>query len=225
MKSTFTAKSLVPILGEKLEVSQSTALVIDRALAEANLRRKGKGRNWPDMLRSEAIIFLLACMVVRKPTQAADDVKPWLSTTCEIQTPDKPDPFDINEWRDDEGYQQQLKLLARAREHLPAGEESVTLVDWLLVVCALIESGDIRADDASLEIKLSHGQATVEFSTKARDPISQVFRIESTDSRRQPSATAIVTTSTISGATLLEVVRRTEGALLHRDSVHARQKG
>lgn len=229
MEMTFTAKSLVPILGETLELPKSTALVIDRALAEADLRKKGKGRNWPEMLRSEAIIFMLACMVTRKPTQAAEDVKPWLISTCRIQAPDRPDPFDKDEWREEKDYQSQIRLLARAREQLPALAASITLVDWMLVVCALLEEGDLEADDVTVELTLSHGKAAVEFSTENGFPITQVFHVYEAESHSKPSASAIVTTSKISGATLLEVVRRTRRTVIvspnPSTNIHTRMKG
>jgi|GEM_PF-5823580 len=212
MDQKFTAKSLVPILAETLEVPQATALVIDRVLAEADFRAKGKGRNWPEMLRREAIVFILACMTLRKPTHAAKDVAPWLSAKCDVVPPKEPDASDQFEWRSDDDYEQQLQLFSSALKLLPHKDKrNVSLVDWILVVCGLLEAGEIDVETVQVELTLTHWTAAIEFTYGLIEPIGQVFVVEREDGAPKLTKTSIVTKSSISGFALQEVIRRTKG--------------
>ena len=215
--STYTAKSFVPIAAAKFCVAQPTAHVIDRSLAEAGLRQKGKGKSRPPITRREAIVFLLACMVTQKPTHAADDVRPWISTNAELVAPEKQRSFDMEEWRGESEYDEQLRLLERAKKHLShyaKTVERVSLVEWLLAVCALLEEGEIEAAETQLEICQSEGTATVEILTRASDALLQTFYSEVHSPGTTSPVTAIRTSSIVTGLALMEIVWRTEGLSL-----------
>jgi hypothetical protein len=49
--------------------------VIDRALADAGLRAKARGKRLPDVTREEALTFLLAVLANDQPTRAAESVR------------------------------------------------------------------------------------------------------------------------------------------------------
>lgn len=74
-----TWKEAIPILSEKFRIAPKTGWVLDRALANAGLRRKHKGPNPPAYERAEALAFLMACAMARHgSTKAAKIITPWL---------------------------------------------------------------------------------------------------------------------------------------------------
>jgi hypothetical protein len=150
------APELVPILAEQFDIPFEVAYRIDRALAEAGLRAKGKGRSLPDVSRREALTFLIACMVTAKLTKAAEETLPWISALGVID-PAPELEFDT-EWGEyeEEGdihhfYNAMEKVLASRK----TPEGAVTLLDFLFELCGLIEVGLVHPGGVEVMISFT----------------------------------------------------------------------
>lgn len=165
------AKALVPILAEIFGVPSETAFVIDRGLAEAGYRAKGKGRAWPEMTRREALYFLIACMTSttakgKVATRAAEDVALWAKAESEIRVT----------WEDHSEAEQAACLLPGRPEEefepkivdrslrLPflAGmhEKKIMLIDYLLMLMSK-PPHPYFFDEVTFTLSPSHLEATV----------------------------------------------------------------
>lgn len=160
------AKELVPILAEEWGIPLETADVIDRALADAGLREKGRGRDVPEMTRREAVVFLLACMVAGKPTKAGQEVQPWLDAKGRItDTPDeadaKPDPVAgvVGPQVHSRLLHEMLPDLDLVPYHGGDPDNPISLTDLLVAICDRLANGPMLYDEIRLEISLSQGWA------------------------------------------------------------------
>mgnify|MGYP001366031980 CR=1 FL=1 len=161
------AKELVPILAEEWGVPLETADVIDRALADAGHRAKGRGRDVPDMSAREAVTFLLACMVAEKPTRADEAILPWIEMPGRII--DAPETEHGRELI--EGLVGQPVHSSLLKEILPAlglvcafggdPDAPVSIIDLLVAICAELRKDGGLNDEADVEICLSHKWARV----------------------------------------------------------------
>jgi len=204
------ANELVPILAEKFGFSIEAAFRIDRSLAEAGMRAKGKGRSLPEMGRREALIFLIACMVTDKITKAADEVSPWLSAPGMVNL--VPDLSTEREWEipdeKNEKYQYYLAMEAVLSPYKNQ-DGAVTLIDYLLAFCALIEEGRIAMEDVQLTIDFTDLSATVDSEFVDGETFSVIDPTADTQMERKESATGIKRKCTVGGTTLNEIIIRT----------------
>ncbi len=93
--------------------------VVDRALADAGLRAKAKGKSMPDVTLDEGIMFLLAVLANAQPTRAAEAAR-------EIAA------FRI--W-DSRMGRKWLGLLARMTRRPVADMSSITLFEAVTAIC------------------------------------------------------------------------------------------
>lgn len=207
------ANDLITILSDAFSYPIDAGSRIDRVLAEAGMRAKGKGRNLPEMDRREALTFLIACMVVDKITKADEEVSPWLTALGKVNN--DPRPVIPDEWdsRDvparTEHYLAMEEVLVAHRDH--NGE--VQLIDYLIATCALLHNQNLRPEQVKLEIEFSSSSATLSFKFNEDDSLNEQFFV--TDSKTQRPIecknpdTAINRKCSISGAALLEIIKRT----------------
>lgn len=223
------AKELVPILAERWAVPFETAFTIDRALMNAGLREKGRGRAYPDMTREEALLFLFGCMAAEKATQAADDVKAWQSATglfpfdpSEKTVDDQDEHYDPVESRRDGERAHYFKLISPKLEPLAPKRGKIPMVgmmNFLLVVCDLIGRAEIDQDCVRFSITTSHQTAELELLNYRGDPVvthhftSPAHTIDHYDD----DATQIRRTFTVSGHALGEICFRTDNPLAEAD--------
>ena len=207
------SNALIPILAEKFGVLSDTAFRIDRALAEAGIRAKGKGRSLPEMSRREALSFLIACMVADKITKVANDVMPWLSapgTVIQFEDLEVDREWEIEDDENEE-YKQYLAtnaLLTSRRTQ----DGTLKLIDCLLALCDMIEAGRVTPDDAPLTITLSNLHATVNFGhlrvqffvVAPANISNSIFNTE-----KQEFSTGIQRECSVSNSTLKEIISRT----------------
>ncbi|MCB1381315.1 MAG: hypothetical protein KDK89_23530 [Alphaproteobacteria bacterium] len=216
------AKELVPILAERWAVPFETAFTIDRALMNAGLRQKGRGRAYPEMTRKEALLFLIGCMAAEKATQAADDVKAWQAATgiYPLDPSEKaPDDDGYDEWYFDSGNQVRMDYYVRINPKLSQfatnGGHLVGLMDFMLVVCDLLETGSILCDSVKLSVSHSHQSAEVTFFDMAGNSVEG----HSFHTDRQPEFhddlehTQIIRSASVYGDALMEICARTENPL------------
>lgn len=69
-------------IASRLPEDTKTLAVIDRAMAEAGLRRKGSGRAIPWPTLKEDLMFMLAIMGRRSVVTAVADAQAWASLPC-----------------------------------------------------------------------------------------------------------------------------------------------
>lgn len=122
-----------------------TLAVIDRAMAEAGLRRKGSGRAIPAPTLKEDLLFMLAIMGRRSVVSATEDAQAWANLPCISGCG---------------AYfeKRRLRTLIECLEDLclditkPAGERPEEMTDALM-----------------LELDLTYQQATIVFGNKQKD--------------------------------------------------------
>lgn len=151
------AHELVPILAEKFGVPLEMASRIDRGLAEAGLRAKGKGRNLPDVTRQEALIFMFACMAVEKVTKAAEETTPWLAMIGRMGPLPEPD-FEEGWGVEEEEENKQVVFYSAMKPFVDRHNKSggfFTLLDFVHEVCRVIESGKLDPHDVEVSISFT----------------------------------------------------------------------
>lgn len=132
-------------IASRLPTDTRTLAVIDRAMAEAGLRRKGSGRAIPAPTLKEDLMFMLAIMGRRSVVSATEDAQAWATLPC------------IS------GYgayfaQRQHRSLIECLEDIcidivkPAGERPAELTDALLI-----------------ELDLTRQQATIAFGDEQKN--------------------------------------------------------
>lgn len=210
------ATELVPILAEILDYPFDAAYRVDRALAEAGLRAKGKGRNLPEMSRKEALTFLIACMVTDKITKAADEVSPWLSACGVVnELPEFTDEWgDRDEdYKTGEEYEVYMALEAIVSPHKDE-RGAITLINYLLLLCGLIENSFIEHDQFEFSIDLTDLCATVineEFDSYwlGSEQFSVIDPTTNLPVERTRRSTGIKRKCAVRGTTLKEIIART----------------
>ena len=156
------ALELVPILAEKFDLPFDVARRIDRALAEAGLRAKGKGRSLPDVSRREALTFLIACMVTSKLTKSAEETVPWISALGMIDpAPDLEFDTEWDQYEEEDDIHRFYNAMEKALASRKTSEGSVTLVDFLFELCGLIEAGLVQPEGVELMISFTDMSVTV----------------------------------------------------------------
>lgn len=200
------ARELVAELSTVFGIPTETAVSVDRSLFEAGLRRKGRGRLLPDVSRSEAVTFLIACMVAGKATKAAEIVAPWLEFIGTVV-------------RDDEHSACTNKNLHALRPLLKQSlrrgvvSDIIGLVDFLIALTEAISSGMIEADSIRIEFDLSDPVATVDFhDQEGRWSDKLAFFHPNSEAPREWDGRHIRMTSEVWGAALLEIAKRTEAS-------------
>jgi len=209
------ANALIPILTELFDFPIDVGQRIDRSLAEAGLRAKGKGRNLPDMERREALTFMIACMVVEKITKANEQVIPWLKARGAVN---EAPSLEVNrQWNipdeESEEYQHHLAVEALIKPHKNKVGE-VTFIDYLMALCTLIEKKSLPAEHLRLEIDFSDQSASVIFldeygGIRLSD---ELYLIDPDSDQRYVNdfkRSGIKRKCTISGHALSEIISRT----------------
>lgn len=195
-----------------------TAYRIDRALAEAGMRAKGKGRNHPDVTRKEGLIFLVASLVVAKSTKAADETVPWLSALGKIN---KAPVINFDEewdcYDEEEGkIHRYYNALNRELSDRKSPEGAVTFIDFLGAQCSLIDDGIVLSSDIQLTVSFTDLSVEVAVNCTQDDEFREAkdtFLVNdpllrfSADQKRPP--TGIKRKCAISGLALKEIIDRT----------------
>jgi len=208
------ARALIPILAEQFGVEPNTAVIIDRALADGGIRNKGKGRNYPEMTREEALSFLLACMTTSKPTRAFEEVEVWRHARGRVN---QPPPKDSSGWDDDDEEDTREVAMHHARMErelasLRDAQGDIELHRYLAALCALIEAGKIAPLSIELKTVISHGTATVTFFNFDNEHVAvDTFKTHKPDApaRRRQFEAEIKTATSVNGSALLEIALRT----------------
>lgn len=219
------AKELVPILAEIYGVPFETAFMIDRSLAEAGLRAKGRGRSLPEMTRREAVIFLVACMVTLKATKAGHEVQPWLSADGWII--DESEAADcLSEYEDAteepamRNYYmrevvKRLDYQAKDEDDLP---RRINMIDCLLAVCAVLEGHQLTGEAFKFEIVFSHGWAAISVDEPRSGGYSEIrFQTEAGADDPVSYETEINKSAAVYGDALLAIASRTPAPLAGGD--------
>lgn len=211
------AQALIPILAERFDYPIDTAFRIDRVLAGAGMRAKGKGRDFPDVTRREALTFLVACMVTDKVTKASEEVVVWLDAAGQ------PNPYpDKNvveeEWEerieDTQAYKYYSELKPLLAPYLQDNGD-VALIDYLEVLCTLIENGTVEADSVSFVVDFSDQNATVSYEHGTFSELDVIVAfsagnaLASEQPDPRPKSSGIKRKCSVSGATLTEIIHRT----------------
>jgi hypothetical protein len=143
--------------------------VIDRALAEAGLRRKASGKRLPDITRFEAVMFLLAVLAHDQPTLAS-------RAAAEVGK---------HRLMIGENTRKEMSLLAKTVD-LPASElPNLILANAVMRVCASL----LRRPDAFAELAVDrNGPAILQLwdSQKFGADGPAVFRFVGTIETRVP---------------------------------------
>lgn len=196
------AKELVPILAEIYGVPFVAAGMIDRSLAEAGLRAKGRGKALPEMTRREALIFLIACMATQKASRAGDEVKPWLSAHGLVVEPIS------------DGHNHYMQEILDRMGYQPTGDDgfpsSINMVDCLLAACGVLEASNIDGHLLKFELCFSHGWASVVVDEAFSGGRSEIYFLAHDDAD-DPAIheTQIMKTAVIHGDALLALAART----------------
>ncbi|MDB5613082.1 MAG: hypothetical protein JWQ22_735 [Devosia sp.] len=207
------AYEMITILSEAFGFPFDAAYRIDRVLAEAGMRAKGKGRNLPEMDRREALTFLIACMAVDKITKADEEVSPWLSARGTVNK----DPKSIvpDEWEEPDMPARTKHYLAMERVLVPHKDHNgeVQLIDYLLAVCELLQNEDLRPGQIKFEIELSQMGASCSYKITENDILDDLFFVIDPETQRPIECknldTAIRRKCSLSGFGLLEIIKRT----------------
>lgn len=229
-------KELIPILAEKFGVSFETAWVLDRALADQNLRTKSKGRKPLDMTRRDAIHFLLACMSASISTRAVEDVKYWAAFNWVMVDPDCKEYGSAKEVETahsaaalghmpganppaDEPAYKEYPMGYKAEMHDPlvklADDDGIiTLVDYLLVLTRWLQISGPEPDQVRFEIVTTHDLAFVRYEKPLVGEIHTDHFFCSTISRGSvDELTGIHKGAYVYGWALLEIADRTTDPL------------
>ena len=229
------AKELIPILSEIWGVPFDTAWVLDRSLADAGLRTKGKGRTPPDMTRADALRFLVAYMTAPIATRAAEDVTYWCSfrwrpldpqcqefgsaEEAEIEDLEAALMLESKEARQKEypmGYKR--AIVDRAFEVAHAGGE-LGLLDYLLLLTRwLAERGEDPAN-VKFEIVTSHGEAVVRYEKPYYGEIhADRFLAPKGQGKGGDEVAGVFKSSYVFGEALLAIAARTADPLEQVDA-------
>jgi hypothetical protein len=231
-------KELIPILSEFFGVSFETAWVLDRALADAGLRTKSKGRKPLDMTRRDAIHFLLACMSANIATRAVEDVKHWAAFTWK---PDDPEcnevgsaeesehahalaalshRADVNAPEDEPAYKEYpmgyKAALCDPLRKLAAADGSITLVDYLLLLTRWLANHGPDPSDVKFELITTHDTARVSYEKTFYGTIHSDHFFWPRGAERRgtaPEQTGIYKGAHIFGDALLAIASRTDDPL------------
>lgn len=226
------AKELVPNLAEIYGVPFETAFMIDRSLAEAGLRAKGRGRSLPNMTRREAITFLVACMVTLKATKAGQEVQPWLSAdgwiNDEIEPGDHPsedyaamglkapqEMIDEDATKEPIIKNYYMREVVKHLDYHPEDEDGlparINMIDCLLAVCEMLEANPLTGESFRFEISVSHGWAAISINERFSGGYSEIrFQTESGADDPVSYETQISKSAVVYGDALLALVVRTD---------------
>lgn len=216
------AKELVPILAERFGIAAETGVVIDRALAVAELRRRGKGRSFPTMTRAEAVTFLLACMITERPTRAAEDVRPWILAKVKVEAPlqfaDRTGVTKDKQKLHLESltpYEERPEVVffRRIESFLAQKQDTsgrIGLVVLLCLVCDLLEMQIMRPEKINFDVIRSLGTARLTYTEEYETVLNLTVSIDTAG--RPPGVrceAAITATSSVSGYAFMEIMART----------------
>lgn len=167
-----TSKQAIPVFADKFGVAQDAARVIDRNLANGDLRHKHKGPYPPAYTREEAFVFLMACATARyRTTKAAEIVTPSINARARITAVPgnfyKPDPEHDEEF----GAEYGGPILTYQLEKLEG--QAVTFLQFMLALMSDFQNED---EYTPLTITLSETGRTIEVETDGGF-ISQTFRL------------------------------------------------
>lgn len=156
------ATQLLPILCKEIDFPREIGQRVDRSLFEAGHRAKGIGSNIPDLTRTEAVTFVLACMVSEKTTRAAEEVEPWLNARAKLMlkrpySKRKIEPIDGGEFPSQHDYIVVQKYLSR----IPHEGGRVCLIEYLVAICGIMGAVEFDADELILSINLTEKKAHV----------------------------------------------------------------
>lgn len=177
-----TWKEAIPILSEKFRIAPKTGWVLDRALANAGLRRKHKGPNPPAYERAEALAFLMACALARHgSTKAAEIIAPWLGAKGYVTAVPsnfyKPDPALEAEF----GESYSGPIFTTQLDEV-VGKQT-TFRDYMLALMSDFQNED---EYVPLTITVSEAGQTIEIETDGGF-ISQTFYANGSDEMGGPS--------------------------------------
>jgi hypothetical protein len=226
------AKELIPILSEIWGVPFDTAWVLDRSLADAGLRTKGKGRVPPAMTREDALRFLIAFMTAPIATRAAEDVTRW---TAFRWKPLDPDCEEIGSAEEAERAEDMAALMQDAGEpqwkEYPMGYKAgivdpakpladdsgeIGLIDYLLLLTRWLAEGGEDPANVKFEIVHSHGQAVVRYEKPYYGEIHTDYFFAPRGSDRTSGVdelTGVYKSSYVFGEALLAIAARTADPL------------
>ena len=156
------ATQLLPILCKEIDFPREIGQRVDRSLFEAGLRAKGIGSNVPDLSRTEAVTFVLACMVSEKTTRAAEEVEPWLNARAKLTVKRSYSNRKIQTIESD-GFPS-IQDYTAAQKHLtriPHEGGRVCLVEYLVAICGLLQVVEFDASELTLSINLTEKRAHV----------------------------------------------------------------
>lgn len=229
------AKELVPILAEIYGVPFETAFMIDRSLAEAGLRAKGRGRSLPEMTRREAIIFLVAGMVTLKATKAGQEVQPWLSADGWINDEIEPGDYPSEdcaamgleapqEMIDEDAAKgpiiknHYMREVVKLLDYQPEDDDSlparINMIDCLLAVCEMLEANHLSGESFKFEISVSHGWAAISVNERFSGGYSEIrFQTEAGADDPVSYETQISKSAVVYGDALLALAIRTRAPL------------
>ena len=224
------AKELIPILSEIWGIPFDTAWVLDRSLADAGLRNKGKGRTPPDMTRADALRFLIAYMTAPVATRAAEDVAHWCSFRWKPLDPNceehgSADEAELEDMKaalmleaKDAPYKEypmgyKVAIVDRAAKLADAAGE-IGLLDYLLLLTAWLAEGGEDPSNVRFEIITSRGEAAVRFEKHSYGEIhtDHFFGSKSQDTAGDEAA-GVFKSSYVFGEALLAIAARTADPL------------
>lgn len=193
------AKELVPILANEWGVPFETAFAVDRSLAEAGLRAKGRGRALPQMTRAEATLFLLGCMASPKSSRAAEEASYWVNSVGHLQG--YPDWF----------------VDPNADPFQPEQDKSeTTLLDYILWIMHELQVLDSDMPAVDIRLCLIPGRAEVTYGTlDGRNPCKVAFYNTDGTTLNNPDklVSNIKREVAIGSDVLWEIIDRTEDPL------------
>jgi hypothetical protein len=210
------AAELTQTLAQSFGVVDEVARRLDRALADAGMRRIAKGRAVVDMDRREALTFMIGCMVTEKITKTAEEVGLWINARAAVN-PDPSDEIDPD-WGPTEAQKPLFNHFTKLEAHLSRFRDDkgeVSLLDYLDALCAALEQGTFRPDRVKLMIDLGAFTATIEFAPPKKGGVgfSDQFLVRPEDKVRflapHDSEAAIHRGVWVHGKAFLDIIRRT----------------
>jgi len=213
------AKALIPVLADRFGIDQDRAFMIDRSLAEEGLREKARGRRHPEMTRREALAFLIAECATSRPTTSGRDVKPWLDAAGLVNLEPQP-ASDADGEEAEPSFAEKFifhtvePLLAPFKKPKSTWPE-VNFVDYLLVICSVLQRGYFTGFTIKVTILHSHYSAEVEFENDNRIVKTEHFALKGDEnySNLPDELTGIHKASFFYGDALAEIVARTADPL------------
>jgi hypothetical protein len=149
------ANLIIPLLCKVIDFPQEVAQRVDRSLFEGGFRAKGVGSNVPDMTRSEALTFFVACMVSSKTTKAAEEVRPWLLATSKLNmkrtiAPRSRNALDTN-FPTAHHYTSVISCFGQS----PRYDGRVRLINHLESICCLLQDEDFSPEKVTVVFNIS----------------------------------------------------------------------